>query len=299
MDVAPYIKIIRPVNLLIVFLTQMALYWFVVFKHITNTALDMPLAVLLAMCTSCIAACGYIVNDYYDSDIDSVNKPQHTWIGNHISHKQAMNYYWVLCSVGLLVSCYIAYKTNNFHLLPIYPIAQGMLYLYAKKWKLAGYIGNNVVALMTSFVALVIIVAERKALNQPEHAIPMLLVSAFGIFAYLINLMRELVKDIEDIDGDRLKQSRSLPILAGIERTKVIVYFNAFIMISGIAWFITAVDHSVWTMLFVILTIVLPLVFFMWALSWATAKKHYTAMSKMLKMVMFAGLVYLILLSQY
>ncbi len=295
---SPYLKIIRPINLVIVFLTQIILYYFVVFQKINSPSLNLGLALLLSLCTCIIAACGYVINDYFDSDIDTVNKPHTTWIGRHISQKSALKYYWGLCIAGFLVSCFIAFESNNIHLIPIYPLAQSILFFYAKKWKLAGFIGNNIVALMASFVSIVIIVAERKALVLEENRYSLTLISAFGIFAFFINLVRELIKDMEDIEGDRLKHSKSLPLTSGMDRTKVMVYFNSIILLIIIAAFAYFLPQSSLAILYMVLCIFTPICFMVFKLHKAEIKADFTFISKTIKVIMLLGLIYLIILSQ-
>ncbi len=298
MKLSPYIHIIRPLNLVIVFFTQSLLYHLVVFQNIRFPTLNFNLALLLSGCTSIIAACGYIINDFFDKEIDFINKPSTTWIGSFISNKSAMVYYWGLFSIGLMLSYYIAYRTENLPLMPIYPLAQFLLYFYAKKWKLAGFIGNNVVALMASFVSIVIIVAERKSLMLPENKYSLILIAAFGAFAYFVNLIREMVKDMEDMEGDKLRQSKSLPIQYGIERTKVLIYFNGAIMLVFISFFLLFFPQKVISMYYAITFVCLPVCYLMVRLSKAAVKADFTLISKFVKMIMLSGLIYLILLSQ-
>jgi 4-hydroxybenzoate polyprenyltransferase len=296
-SIIDYIKLIRPFNILIVFFTQLLLYILVVFNKINFPALDLKLALLLSFCTCLITACGYIINDYFDQDIDKINKPTDIIIGNKIGDSQALYFYYSLIGVGSILSIYIAYKTSNFHLLPIYPMAHLLLYFYAKKWKLSGLIGNNIVALMTSFVAWIIIIAERKEIFSSENNESLSLIIAFGLFSYMINLVREVIKDLEDIEGDKIKNSASIPIASGIESAKVVIYFNTTILFLFLNFFLFYYNHSIIAMLYSILFLQLPFLYLLYKTNKAKRKNDYKFISQFTKGIMLSGLIYLCLLS--
>ncbi len=297
MPFVSYIKIVRPINIVIVFLTQFLLYYLCVFRFVDAPALSYSLVILLSLCTCIITASGYIINDYYDADIDKINKPNLHFVGKTISKRTALSYYILLVSLGFILSCFIAWRTNNMPLLPIYPLAQVLLYYYARKGKLLGFVGNNIVALMTCFVSLIIIVAERKILFTTEHKTSLLLIIAFGIFSYFINLCREVVKDIEDMDGDTIKNVRSIALVAGIDKAKAVIYFNGGLLIVLIIAFIIWFPQISLSKLFGIIFIVGPLGFVFYTLSESKEKKEFSTVSKYLKYLMFVGLIYLFLIT--
>lgn len=293
-----YIKIIRPLNLLIIFVTQTIIYKiFIIDKLAQDAVLNLPLALLLSLVTCIIAAGGYIINDYFDFEIDLINKPEQTYVGVCMSRRQALNYYILLLLFGLFISFFIAWETQNMHLMPLYPVACIILFLYAWKLKLYGYVGNNIVAMMTAFVGLIIVVAERTNLLLPNNQNLLFLIIAFSIFAYFINLIREIVKDMEDLEGDALKKSRSLPGKIGVERSKMIIYFNLVVFVCLLLIFCLVFVKS---LIFKVLglAILLPLIlYFAISMKAAKLKSDFTRLSFFLKVVMFIGIIYLYCLS--
>jgi 4-hydroxybenzoate polyprenyltransferase len=285
-----YIRIIRPINLVIVFIIQIGIYWTYVYRYTLNAALGIELSFLLSLSTAIVAACGYIINDYYDVEIDLKNKPDKVIITKEISRIRSLSYYSILNGLGLLISIYIALRTDNLPLLPLYPLAQLLLYIYAKRLKLAGLFGNIIVAFMTTFVCLIIIIAERKFLNSHPQALYSIITLA--TFAFLSNLTREIIKDTEDIAGDKLKGSRSLPIISGIVTTKYLCSGLLILIISLLIIFILwkKVDaRSLLVLIPILFSISILLKIFS-----ANKKADYTKISSQLKFLMLIGFSILI-----
>lgn len=292
-----YVKLIRPVNILIVFITQLLIYHFVVNNNIPDIALDFYEQILLGIATAMVAAAGYIINDIYDEEIDRINKPEQIIVNKIISIGNVWKFYLGLVITGFLISLWIAIHTENIKLLILYPIGSSLLYLYAKFLKRQGLLGNITVSLMVFFVCGLIIIAERKVLFTPDYLRYLLLITSFGVFALFINLLREIVKDIEDIEGDRLLKSKSLPIVMGIERTKFIAHLTNAMLIMLCFLFTQLYPHTYRTYIFNFLMILSPCVIVMIRLAKAKEKSEYKNISRLLKIIMAFGLVYLIILS--
>jgi 4-hydroxybenzoate polyprenyltransferase len=291
-----YIRLIRPINLVIVLITQLSVYHFFIYSYTNFASLDLPLSFLLCITTVIITACGYIINDYYDIEIDKLNKPQKWIVGNILSKRNALNYYSVFFLIGLLVSLFIAWKTNNWALLPLYPAAQLLLYKYAKVYKKKGLVGNIIVAIMTAFVSGLILVAERKFLFTDEGRRSLNFILALAVFSLLLNFCRELVKDIEDIEGDVLQGSTSFPIVHGIEKTKYLVIGSLSICIL----FLIRIGDLLTDSFGFIYIIPLITLFYLAYRSIINAqqKKDYTDLSKYLKITMLVGLIGILILSK-
>lgn len=292
-----YVKLIRPVNILIVFITQLLIYYFVINKNIPEIALDYFEQILLGIATAIVAAAGYVINDIYDEEMDKINKPDQLIVNKIISVGDIWKFYFALLITGFLISLWIAINTYNLKLLILYPIGSCLLFLYAKYLKRQGLLGNITVSLMIFFVCGLIIIAERKVLFTPDYLRYLLLITSFGVFAFFINLLREIIKDIEDIDGDRLLKSKSLPIVMGVERTKFIAHLTNLILILLCFLFTQLYPHTYRTYFFNFLMILSPCVIVMLRLAKAKEKSEFKNISKILKIIMAFGLVYLIILS--
>lgn len=300
---AIYLNIVRPKNLLLVGLTQYIIYYYLFLQYDIRVALSDGLLPLFIMATILIAAGGYIINDILDVASDLVNKPSKSFIPTLISKFHAYIYYYVILTLGFTISIFIAIKTNNLPLISIYPMACGMLYLYSKKFKSSVLIGNVIVSLFVALVSVIIIVAERKLLfgvdpaNSTKVALELLIF--YSILAFLINLIREIIKDTEDIEGDTQAGYVTLPIKYGVSFAKkttigLIVSTNLLL----IAWiFTTSINLDFRIKTYLLLLVTSPLSVVLQILTKTTHKRDFSKISTILKWTMLAGLGALILIS--
>ncbi|MBK8699928.1 MAG: geranylgeranylglycerol-phosphate geranylgeranyltransferase [Saprospiraceae bacterium] len=291
------IQIIRPLNLLIIVATQAIIFAFVIYNNIAQPALNYLLAGLLSLTTVLLAASGYIVNDIFDQKADLINRPQKTWVGISLSKQAAWLYYVNLVSSGLILSVYIAIKTSNIHLLPLYPGAVLLMFWYAYGAKKMGFIGNILVSFMTSFVTLIIIIAERSSFAEGSYQSILHLLLAFSLFSFLINLVREIVKDIQDIEGDQILKSGSFPIRYGVPMSKHLCAVLALVLVFMDITFQFTFPHSFHLHCFSTLFIIGPIFKFLAQLYKSRTTTDYHKDSMLLKFIMMLGLLYLILIS--
>lgn len=295
-----YFKILRPKNLFLVAVTQLLIYYLVILPSFSALNLEPRLSgILLPLfitCTVLIAAAGYVVNDIFDSASDQINKPDYTFIGRNISSIQGWLYYWVLVLCGLFIAGYIALKIDALPLLIIYPLAVGLLYAYSRYLKSNGLIGNVVVALFTAFVPAIILVAEPTLLSA-EHETTRNLIVFFATLSFMINLCRELVKDMEDIKGDKVAGEYTLPITIGVEKTKAIVYYltaiSLFLIIGFIYYLFEVLTFR--SIGFVMIFVVALLVVSLARLAKAEKQIEFHKVSTLYKLIMLCGLLFLII----
>ncbi|HRD08972.1 MAG TPA: geranylgeranylglycerol-phosphate geranylgeranyltransferase, partial [Saprospiraceae bacterium] len=215
---------------------------------------------LLVLCTLTIAAGGYLINDIYDYKADIINKPHKTWVGQQLTVHASWFYYFFLLVSGLLIAAYLAWATENLPLLTLYPGACFILWWYAFRLKKAGLSGNLVVAGMTAFVCIILVIAERRYLLSVEYHKVLVLFSGFSWFSFVINLVREWVKDIEDMEGDMLINSFSLPIMQGIDFVKNLIAVCLGITILSLVIFNVWFPHSFHQKIFSIVFVIAPIV---------------------------------------
>lgn len=246
-----YFKILRPVNLVIVILTQ-GLLFFIIHsayqKFEVLPILDGPLISLFIICTLCLAASANVINDILDIDIDFHNKRK-SIVGSTITKKQAYFYYYFITLVGLILAAYIGVKIGRPGLILIYPIAAVVLYLYSKSFKGTPLLGNVVVAAFCAFVPGILWYGELDALEMLKtkdflaFEVINYLLSGFVIFSFMTNLIREIVKDIEDYAGDKIHNIRTYPVAYGIPRAKVFSLFNMMMtMLIVVVWWYMGKD---------------------------------------------------------
>ena len=298
-----YLHILRPKNLIIVGITQWILYQFIILAFIDQPSLDGFLFSLLVLDTILIAASGYIINDIKDAETDLVNKPSKTYVPSIISIKNAYRYYFLLLTSGLILAIYIAYSISNLPLVVIYPFACGLLYLYSSRYKNSIIIGNVLVSIFVALVSGIIFFAERNSITLLSDHIKMWLIIelfvAYMVFSFAVNMIREIIKDIEDIEGDTAAGLTTYPIKYGTEAAKKLaVAFSGGTIIFLILWMITttiAMDLRIYV--FLLLLVASPLVVIIQILTKTTGKRDFSKISAILKYIMLAGLVSIILIS--
>ena len=196
----PYIEILRPGNALMGAIS-------IILVAIVDKTISIP--IILAMIAVFFeTAAGNVINDYFDYNIDLVNKPERPIPSGRISLKNGKNYAYFLFLAGTVCGFLISYLTDNWIPFIIVLIADVILYLYAYKLKTTPLIGNLAVGFMTGFG----FVFGGFTINNPD----IILTSIFlGFFAFVMTTAREIVKDIEDVEGDKKDGARTLPILIG------------------------------------------------------------------------------------
>lgn len=298
-----FIHILRPKNLVIVGITQYILYHFLILPFVDIPLLEGGLFVLLVIDTIIIAAAGYIINDIYDFTADAYNKPSKTFIPTSISVKTAWRYYLMMVATGMIIALYVAIKIDNLPLFAIYPVAVLLLYFYSSKYKNSILIGNILVSIFVCFVSGIILFAEREAvttmqnINHKNWVIQ--LFSVYMVFSFLANMMREIVKDIEDMDGDTQAGIVTYPIRYGRDNACRLVLISA---VTTIGLLVTWVVYSYGLLgfrptMFLLLFIVAPLAIVIQILTKSTAKRDFTRISSLLKWIMIAGIVSIVLIS--
>ena len=203
----PYIEILRPGNAIMSAIV-------IILVAIIDRSFNIP--IILAMLTVFFeTAAGNVINDYFDYNIDLVNKPERPIPSGRISLKNGRNYAYLLFALGTVCGFMISFITNNWIPFMIVLLADVVLYLYAYKLKSTPLLGNLAVGFMTGFG----FVFGGFTLNNPNIIITSIYL---GFFAFVMTTARELVKDIEDVEGDKLEGARTLPILYGERTTSIL-----------------------------------------------------------------------------
>ena len=196
----PYIEILRPGNALMGAIS-------IILIAIIDKTISIPI-VLAMIAVFFETAAGNVINDYFDYNIDLVNKPERPIPSGRISLKNGRNYAYILFLAGTICGFLISYLTGNWIPFAIVLIADVVLYLYAYKLKATPLIGNLAVGFMTGFG----FVFGGFTINNPD----IVMTSIFlGFFAFVMTTAREIIKDIEDVEGDKKDGARTLPILIG------------------------------------------------------------------------------------
>ena len=203
----PYIEILRPGNALMGAIS-------IILVAIIDKTISIPIVLAMAAVFFETAA-GNVINDYFDYNIDLVNKPERPIPSGRISLKNGRNYAYLLFLAGTVCGFLISYMTNNWIPFIIVLIADVVLYLYAYKLKATPLIGNLAVGFMTGFG----FVFGGFCINNPN----IIMTSIFlGFFAFVMTTAREIIKDIEDVEGDKKDGARTLPIIIGKKKPAIL-----------------------------------------------------------------------------
>ncbi|MEM6379992.1 MAG: UbiA family prenyltransferase, partial [Bacteroidota bacterium] len=188
--------------------------------------LDTIQFIIFVIVTLLITACGYIINDLIDQKTDSINKPEKRIIGPHISVQVASWLYITLAIIGFFLALYLAFATDNLEWIFLYPLATIFLIIYSTHLKQRPLIGNLIVALLCSGVTGVVWIAEMESLATLGNKLPVLtnklqtILIWYMVFAFLATLFREIIKDLQDVEGDQMAGCKTVPIVWGIQRAK-------------------------------------------------------------------------------
>ena len=288
-----FFKFIRYKNLLLIALTQILVHYGFL------KALDLPTALsdlnffILSLATLFIAAAGYIINDIQDVAIDRINKPKKTFIPAPFSQNSAFNYYLVLNISGVGLGFLLSYRMGFGNFATLFILISALLYVYANFLKRVLLLGNLIV-IVASAIGIVMVFDTIPVLqgNEQQLVNPLSVLKDYAVFALMLNFLREIVKDIEDANGDYAAGIQSLPILLGLERTaKLSAYIAVIYIFTVLGYIYVYLQANVWISAYLVIAIVIPLVFFCIKARYAEKHKHYSFLSKLLKLIMLLGIL--------
>ncbi len=295
--IGSFFRLIRYKNLLMLALLQLVLrYGFLKLQNIPLALSDFNY-VLLILAMILIAAAGYVINDIFDQDTDIINKPKFAIVGHSISESQAYNIYAFLNISGVVIGFYLSNVIEKPSFASIFIVIAATLYVYASGLKRSVLVGNILVAILTAFSVVIIGVFDLMPIinadNQATQAVYFKLLLDYAFFAFIINLMREIVKDLQDIYGDDAVGMRTLPIAFGIEKTKIIVGVLSILFTLTISCYVYAfyfTNALYFAVFYIFLTVLSPLILFSIRIFEAKTTKDFKFLSKLLKIIMCFGI---------
>ncbi len=297
-----FFKLVRWPNLLFIALTQVLFRLFILrFAYLDNIPrngnikLAQPLFFLLVLASVCIAAAGYIINDYFDLNIDLVNKPSKLIIDRYIRRRWAIILHVALSFIGFVLSLYVGYKLWNFYIPFFNLIAILSLWFYSTTFKKKLLIGNILISLLSAWVILVLTLAEyRFQLTPPDgHWRRLLKVSfIYAGFAFVISLVREVIKDMEDLNGDSKYGCKTMPIIWGLQVSKVFTGVWIVVLACGVTIIQIYVLQLGWwfSALYSVVAILIPLLWVLRKLYEAKTQIEFHKLSTAVKFIMLTGI---------
>jgi 4-hydroxybenzoate polyprenyltransferase len=269
---------------------------------LVETALSNLNFSILVFTTLIIAAAGYIMNDIYDIEADIINKPNKVLVHRKVSKSKAHFLYNIFNSIGLLSGLYLAFIINNLPFVAIFVITVLLLKVYNSDLKKRPLIGNVLVSSLVSLSILIVgvfdiipMVNEDNAIDQ-YHAFRVLI--DYAAFAFMLMLLREMVKDAEDVNGDKKMNMKTLPILLGRKRTNTIIFSFSFVPLILITFYsFNSFSNVPFVLAYMLIVVLLPLLYFMTKILYSKTKKDYIKASKLLKIIMLLGMLSIVFIS--
>ena len=301
MQLKDYLIFFRVKNLLMIVLIQLFIKYILFNKFNLTLSLDNFQFSILVLSTVLIALAGYIINDLNDIKADKINKPQKVFAGKLLSVQKADTLFLIFNFIGLALGYYLSYSIDKISFFAIYIIASLLAYLYSIKLKKMLLVKNLVVSFLVFLsifiVGLYDIVPATSAYNNLGQLNVFNLVFKISIFAFLLTLLREMIKDIEDMEGDKKTGIKSFPIVFSIGKTKIIIYIIAILTLASIDYFaINLYRSNTIASLYLLIVVSLPLVFFMVKLYRSKSKLEFNKLSNLLKIIMFLGILTILVL---
>lgn len=295
MKLKDYLTFFRWKNLLIIILIQFIIKFVLFQKFELSTSLDIFHFSILTLSTLCIAIAGYIINDVQDIEADKVNKPNKVFVGKKISVTKANNLFIAVNSAGLLLGFYLSIYINQNSFFIIYILTSFLLYRYAINLKKKLIIGNLTIAfviflsiMLVAFFDLVPATNNYNSLIQ--FKVFKILLSISG-FAFFLTLLREIIKDLEDIKGDKKIDAKTIAIVFGTKKTKQILVAIGAIPFISINYLIYLLyNTNIYTSIYLAIFIGLPLLYLMFKIPRSNNKKEYKKLSNLLKLIMLLGI---------
>lgn len=273
---------------------------------------------LLILSVMLIAGAGNIINDYFDIKADRVNKPEKMVVEKHIKRRWAIMWNWIFNVIGLGISAYLSWLSNNWVIFVIALLTINFLWFYSALYKRKIFVGNIIVALLVGVVPIYVLIYNLPLngfeVNYQDSTINLgsfftiKIIIIVAIIAFVINLMREIIKDMADIRGDMYLAAKTVPIALGIRKTKTILSLLLIPLLCLIIFYIydirtlsdrinqfngnevTAFSNLYWFNFFVITSGLICIVSFALLLS-SERRKHYLLSSNLLKLAMLFGMV--------
>ncbi|MBY0535148.1 MAG: geranylgeranylglycerol-phosphate geranylgeranyltransferase [Chitinophagaceae bacterium] len=303
--VMAFFKLIRSMNLFFIVITQCLFYYAILvptYHHYDRPiGLQPNLFYLLVFASVLIAAGGYIINDYFDINIDRINKPDKLVVDKIIRRRWAIIWHWLMSTAGILISFFVGWKLSHTIFLGLFNIGcVVLLWFYSTTFKKKLLSGNIIISILTAWVVFVLYAAEfgysvtyggLESIDALAKVFKLAVV--YAGFAFIISLIREVVKDIEDMAGDSKYGCKTMPVVWGVRVSKVFIATWLIVLMASITILQLYVIRFGWwlSISYAAILIIAPLLLIFLKLSKAKSTQDFHQLSNWIKAVMMTGIL--------
>lgn len=295
--IVAFLRLVRLPNLIFMALTQLlfqfCIYYPLYRGHVPDS--DLLRFILLLFASLFIAAAGYIINDYFDINIDEVNKPKKMVVDKLIHRRWAIAWHFMLSGGGIILTVLAVPFFQKWYLILANVLCVVLLWFYSTNFKKSLLTGNIVISLLTAWTILVIFFSKLDLASAftGEHYRFFRLAILYAGFAFIISLVREAIKDMEDMPGDTRYGCRTMPIVWGTNVTKVYVAVWLVVLIAVLLILQVYVMQFKWWLgiAYSIPAIIFPLLIILFKLKKSQSTDHFHRLSILTKLVMLTGIL--------
>ena len=297
--IAAFLRLVRLPNLFFIALSQV-LFQFCIYRPLyqgTVPANDTLHFIFLVMASLFIAAAGYIINDYFDINIDEVNKPHKLVVDKHISRRWAIAWHFMLSVSGVIFTVFALPFWQKWYLVLANIFCVALLWFYSTSFKKKLLTGNVIISLLTAWTILIVFfskvsLADAIGEGEANHYKFFRLAVLYAGFAFIISLIREAIKDMEDMEGDAKYGCKTMPIVWGLNATKVYVAVWLIVLIAVLIVVQVYILQFRWWLpvAYSAATIIFPLLIVLLKLKTCVTAKQFHQLSTLTKLVMFTGI---------
>jgi 4-hydroxybenzoate polyprenyltransferase len=311
--VTAFFRLVRWPNLLFIAITQSLFYFCIVIpsfyggQPIHENILKPDDFILLSLSSLLVAAAGYIINDYFDLPIDRVNKPDRVVVEKIIKRRWAIIWHWILSGLGILIGFYLSWKLRNIFIGPSNLICVLLLWFYSTSFKKKLLIGNILISLLTAWVIGVLYLCEFRLHRfvDPEFHGALSRIYKYTVvyasFAFIISLVREVIKDMEDMEGDERYGRRTMPLVWGLNAAKFFCVCWLTVLVTALIFIQFYVLQYRWwlTIVYTCFGVIYPILRVLKSLSRAKEPTEFRKLSRWIKTIMLMGILSMIFLKFY
>jgi len=300
-------RLIRWPNILMIALTMYAMRYAVllpIFGKINIspvvTHIDFFILVITMMA---ITAGGYVINDYFDTRADMINRPAKVLVGKHIDRRKVIMLHWMLNIIAVVAGGYVTYSIGKPYLVILFIVEITVLWFYSSYFKQKLFIGNLLVAILTGSVPFLVWMVDMWAIypeksfiswfvTKPSHYL-YYWIFVYTFFAFALTLIREIIKDAEDVKGDIEFGRKTIPIVFGMKKTKALVVTLTSLVLVMLAFlFNKATFEGYFSPIYLLVLLILPIIYLINSVLKAKERSDFSKSSLLSKVIMLFGVLY-------